>query len=978
MTTADSQRAGSLVGRARELAELEQTLDRVESGTHWAIEIVGEPGIGKSRLIAELGRIAEARGYLVLDGRAAEFESDIPFGVIVDALNDYVGSLGPAVLRGLEAGVVQELALILPSLSTLSGEQVGPRAQTERYRVHYAIRALLELLAKRQPVLLAIDDVHWADAASFEVMAHLLRRFRGPMLAAFAFRYAPARLVGALEATARAGFGSRLELAPLSAAEAATLLDPDLDGATRDALYLESGGNPFYLEQLARGPTGRSPAASGRGERLGEAWEPPPGVVAAIDQELDRLSAGQRRTLDAAAVAGDSFDPLLVSAIAEQDEPTALAALDGLIEVGLVRPTAVPRSFRFRHPIVRRAVYDALPGGWRVGAHARAAAGLASIHASGSELAHHVARSASIGDEHAISLLIDAARATAARAPLTAGQWLLAAARLVPSGDYERRVRLLGEAGASLTSGGGFDDALTSLDEALSLAHPDSTGVRAGLIANRAEARRRGGRPFDSRGELERALESPAGPEGPTAIAARLELAMDRYWYADFAAVHEHAAQALVFAREDRDPLLICLSAALDSLASSSRNLADDAFAQFRDAQAAYAALPDEQLAERVYLCHYMSEAALRLERSDDALAHHRRGSEVARMTGQDATSHSWPGLAVYALLLKGELNEAARVAAGAINTADLARDDWKMIWVLAADALASLSTGQNERALASAREMITRAERSHPGTSLNGLARVQLAAALAAAGDPAGAHAELVGLDSEQSRWLLDLNCGQGWEVLIGARLAAGDVAAAGDAAATAESRVNSTRLQQRTAALRSARASVMLASGDAHAAAEAAEAAVQIAERTGNPVLTGRCLSQAGATLAAAGQRERGARQLERAERTLSACGAVREADAAARELRRLGRRVPRRARPNRGVGLAALSPREREVAEEVAAGKTNRDVAATLFLSEKTIESHLVRIYSKLDVHSRSALTAIVARQRGAADRAAGRHS
>ncbi|HEX6714884.1 MAG TPA: AAA family ATPase [Thermoleophilaceae bacterium] len=975
---ADSQRAGLLVGRARELAELEQTLDRVQSGTQWAIEIVGEPGIGKSTLIAELGRRAEARGFLMLDGRAAEFESDIPFGAIVDALNDYVGSLAPAVLRGLDADVVEELALILPSLSTLSGERARPRAETERYRVHYAIRALLELLAKRQPVLLALDDVHWADAASFEVMAHLLRRFRGPLLAAFAFRHAPTRLVGALEATARAGFGSRLELAPLSAAEAAALLAPDLDGATRDALYRESGGNPFYLEQLARGPAGRSRAASARAELPGEAWAVPPGVVAAINQELTRLSGDRRRALDAAAVAGDSFDPWLVAAIAEQDEPAALAALDALLELGLVRPTAVPRSFRFRHPIVRRAVYDAMPGGWRVGAHARAVASLASVHASGSELAHHVARSASIGDEHAISLLVDAARAAEPRAPLTAGQWLLAAARLVPRADRERRVLLLGEAAASLTSGGGFGEALASLDEALSLAHADRSGVRADLIAKRAEARRRGGRPFDSRPELEQALESPAGREGPAGIAVRLELAMNRYWEGDFAEVHGLAADALASAQAGEDSLLICLSASLGSLASSYRNRADDAFAQFRNAQAAYSALPDERLAERVYLSHYITEAALRVEHADDALANVRRGFEVARMTGQDATSYSWSGLAVYALLLKGELHEAARVAADAIDPADLATDDWRTIWVLAADSLAGQWTGQRERALASAREMITRAERSHPRTCLIGLARVQLAAALSAAGDPAAALAELVGLDCDESRWLLDLNCGHGWEVLIRARLAAGDVSAAGDAAATAESRVDSTRLPQRTAALRNARASVLLASGDAKAAADTAEDAVQVAEQTRNPALTGRCLAQSGAAFAAAGQSDRGVGELERAERMLSTCGAVPEADAAARELRRLGRRVPRRARPDRGAGLAALSPREREVAEEVAAGKTNRNIAATLFLSEKTIESHLVRIYSKLDVHTRAALTGIVARQRAASDRAAGRHS
>jgi DNA-binding CsgD family transcriptional regulator len=91
------------------------------------------------------------------------------------------------------------------------------------------------------------------------------------------------------------------------------------------------------------------------------------------------------------------------------------------------------------------------------------------------------------------------------------------------------------------------------------------------------------------------------------------------------------------------------------------------------------------------------------------------------------------------------------------------------------------------------------------------------------------------------------------------------------------------------------------------------------------------------------------------------------VREAAAAARTLRRLGRRLPRRARsPAHAAGLAGLSSREREVAERVASGKTNREVATALFLSEKTIGSHLARIYDKLGVHSRAALAAIVARE------------
>jgi predicted ATPase len=94
-------RPHALVGRAREVAELEGALDQLASGGRWTIQILGEPGIGKSRLLLELARRAEARGYLVLEGRAAEFERGLPFGVVVDSLNDYAGALPQSVLGAL-------------------------------------------------------------------------------------------------------------------------------------------------------------------------------------------------------------------------------------------------------------------------------------------------------------------------------------------------------------------------------------------------------------------------------------------------------------------------------------------------------------------------------------------------------------------------------------------------------------------------------------------------------------------------------------------------------------------------------------------------------------------------------------------------------------------------------------------------------------------------------------------------------------
>jgi len=218
----ESEHVRALVGRARELAELEGALDQLAAGEPWCVQIVGEPGIGKSRLLSELCRRGEDRGYLVLNGRAAEFERDIPFGLIVDALNDYFGSLEPVVLRALDDDVSRELAAIFPALPRDPDSAVSRGEGAERYRLHYAVRSVLERLARRQPLVLALDDVHWADAASVELLSHLLRRFRGPGLLAFAYRNAPSRLLAALEGAARAGRGSRLEPARAVPSSAAT------------------------------------------------------------------------------------------------------------------------------------------------------------------------------------------------------------------------------------------------------------------------------------------------------------------------------------------------------------------------------------------------------------------------------------------------------------------------------------------------------------------------------------------------------------------------------------------------------------------------------------------------------------------------------------------------------------------------------------------------------------------------------------
>jgi hypothetical protein len=217
---------------------------------------------------------------------------------------------------------------------------------------------------------------------------------------------------------------TRLKLEQLSEAEAVDMLHT-VDAAAATAIYRQGGGNPFYLEQLSRATDGGVLPAS---------------LAGAIAEELAALEGESRAFLNAAAVAGEPFEPDLAAAIAGIGEDSGFAALDDLLALDLVRPTDVPRRFAFRHPLVRQAVYESAGGGWRLAAHARAAAALEARRAATAERAHHVEQSAVQGDETAIELLLDAGREAAPRAPAAASRWFEAALRLLPSGDADRHV----------------------------------------------------------------------------------------------------------------------------------------------------------------------------------------------------------------------------------------------------------------------------------------------------------------------------------------------------------------------------------------------------------------------------------------------------------------------------------------------------------------------------------------------------------
>jgi len=245
------------VGRDRELQQLDAALEALADDAPGAVAIEGEPGIGKSRLLRELRDRAEARGQLLLCGSAAEFERSMPFSVWADALNAYVAA------QDLELPDADDLAEILPALRRPGA--AGSAVADDRYRAHRALRGLLARLAQDRPLVLALDDLHWSDQASIDLVAALLRRApSAPVLLVLAFR--PGQAPPALTAALATPVVQRIALEPLCERDAAMLLGADGADAGAQTIFRRAGGNPFYLEQLAGRPAS-APRQRGRRRR---------------------------------------------------------------------------------------------------------------------------------------------------------------------------------------------------------------------------------------------------------------------------------------------------------------------------------------------------------------------------------------------------------------------------------------------------------------------------------------------------------------------------------------------------------------------------------------------------------------------------------------------------------------------------------------------------------------------------------------
>jgi DNA-binding CsgD family transcriptional regulator len=953
-----------LVGRAGELDSLAGALAELDRGRSVAALLVGEPGIGKTRLLTEFGARADAEGHLVLSGSASELEHDLPFSLFVDALDEYVRGVEPGLIAPLEDDVQTELAHVFPSLTTLAGVQ--PAAlQHERYRSHRAVRALLEQLASAQGLVLLLDDLHWADPASVELLGALLRRPpSAPVLMALATRplHGPERLSAALERARRADQITRIELGALSAEEARELLRGAGNRVDPDVLYVESGGNPFYLQQLAR--------ASGATAVLDETSLAeigvPATVAAALAEELGLLSDAHRLVLEGAAVAGDPFEPELAAAAAAVTEPEVMEALDELLRVDLLRTTDVPRRFRFRHPLVRRAVYEEAAAAWRLGAHERCADALAARGAHASARAHHVERSAREGDAAAVALLREAGEEAARLAPASAAHWFAEALRLQPANaPLEERIELLFARSRALTAVGRYDESRSTLLEALEIVPGDAHALRANLARACAGVETNLGLPDQAGERLARALEELPDQGSREAVALMLELMLNALWRTRHEEMHEAAERAVDAARGLGDLPMTAAALAELALAESLMGFAERAEASHAEAAALVDSLSDKELAAHLEAATWLAGVELYLDRYAEGEMHANRALAVARATGQGELVILLVATLGGLLRQRGKLAESAELLDGGIEAARLLGNSHALRWMLLGRSAAALRSGDTDLALATAQESVDLSQEAESSFhSSEGAA--DLAAALLETGEPeravelllesAGGEELALIAGSPRARYL---------EVLARGFLGLGRRPEAERAAATARAWALAVQLPMAVAWAERASAAVELDGGDPAGAAERALASAAAADEAGAPVESALSRLLAGRALAAAGDRARATAELRRAADAFGECGALRYSGETGRELRKLGPHIQQRTRAGgpAGTALESLTERELQLTMLVVDRKTNPEIASELFLSQKTVETHLRNIFRKVGVTSRVELARAV---------------
>ncbi|ACU74639.1 transcriptional regulator, LuxR family [Catenulispora acidiphila DSM 44928] len=793
--------------------------------------------------------------------------------------------------------------------------------------------------AAGRPVVVTVDDIHLLGTDEPGLVGRLLgSTAHGPVLCVLAYRRRQlAPRPAATLADASTGLLRLAPLDPLTREQATELLGEHPDA---DEIHRQAAGNPQYIKVLsALRDTGATAEAG-----------------ASIFGELTGLEPEALAAIRAAAVLGEPFGVPLLADIAALDEPAAVRALDQLTGVDLIRPAEHGSQLALRHRAVGEAVYERLEPSLRFALHRRAADALAATGAPVAHRARHVTRAADAQNPEHLTTLIAAARAVIYASPATAAEYLQSALPLLRGEHgHAHEVHVL-LARARLLSGE-FTEGRALLD-ALSSAGPEQPDGAA-LDSTRIE--RRLGRPFEAGALARSGLAALAETDSATAAALHAELADTAYDVQDYETSRMHAETAAAIAARHGDR--VGEAHALAQSALGHLFTSDEATALARAARAAELidATPDTMLLTNLAAPLQLGMTEGLLGRLTDSERHLARAEVLSWRTGQTHLDGELLTVLANAQCRLGKLGTA-------LGTLERVARRHEGIGEHGGNALEA-GVAANLRAAALH-------WRDEPGDAEQ--VRVALDRALAIANDSSTSwaiavrcfHAELVLFtgDPVRARSLLlevageDLSGISPWrrprwcDTLAEAALAVGDGAEADHWAAVAE------RAPQQPSTLRpfALRAGMWAhaALGEHEAALTRAQESVREFTARGERIEVCRTLLAASEFALRAGRADLVAGWLDRVALLAEQCGAGRLATEAVRHRSRLAALAD--AQPDPQSTSAPLTAREREIANLVSTGMTNTAIAEKLFLSVRTVESHLRQIYRKLDVPNRAALT------------------
>jgi DNA-binding CsgD family transcriptional regulator len=927
--------------RERELAAVQVLLER--RGGMLLLE--GRAGIGKTSLVEVACSRADELGLEVVRARGSELESGFAFGVVRQLFERRLTGAGGGDREALLAGPA---AAVRP---LLSGQLAAQPAGDSWFAVLHGLYWLVVNLAVSRPLLIAVDDAHWADEPSLRWLAYLAPRLEG--LAAgmlVALRQGDPAVMGTPLLAVRAEAAVVLRPALLSEEAVSAVVRAAADGEASDelcaAVYLACGGNPLYLTELLRAAdlSGRPLAALEPAGLLAGGLD---GIARQVITRARGLGPGALGLAQALALLGDGCELRHAAAIADVTMAVATRLAGGLIRAEVLAAGDRPR---FAHPVIRDALEASMDSGERDRAHRCAARLLHATVAPPGQVAAHLARVQPAGDGWVVARLREAARVAVDSGAPQAAAGLLDRALAEPP-LLGQRAGLLREAARAEVSAG-RERACVLLEEALRLAA--GPRERAEIALEVAEAHAALFRWVDAVDAIERALAELG--EADQELTARLE--------GELVVCGLHDAR--------RAPRV---APVLARLGSRRLEAASEPFAVAQAMGMLLAGRPAGQIA--ALLEETLEHAAPGVENWDTRAALlwvlvvaerfgtveeslkpmleqvHRCGSARGFVA-----AYSTLGLLKLRLGALPEADTAARVALRVLQEGDFAPGLGFAATVLSDIAVEAGEIGEAQMLL----DLLPqRGWSAGVGTVLIPAARGRLRLAQGRP-DDALADFQACGALFSAEVWGMPIRETGYVHARSGAALALVRLGRRQHACELAEAELADVRVFGAPRALGIALRAAGLARGGHEGLALLAES---VAALDGSPALLERAhsLAELGAALRRDGQRAAARDPLAQALDLAARCGARPLAARVREELKATGAR-PRR--PWR-TGVEALTPSELRVARLAAEGRTNREIACELYVTLKAIEGHLARTYAKLGIEGRSQLARALAAEK-----------